>query len=316
MFKNKAIVIGSAFLLAIVLFSCLSIKPKSTVIHSPLVNQKQHKIEKSEEMPIIRESNPLLASISNGIPQEHREAEYIKWLQSSFKILVGDGASGSGTLCYYNQKTNTAYVISCGHLWNGNMSAGSGEVWATVITWYHNNNKLPNPKKYPAKVIFYSNQAGYDCSLLAFNPDWVPQIYYPIARLRPIQRGERYHSVGCDHGTEVADYIVEVIDIAPDLRGARSIVTQYNSPRPGRSGGGLIDKKGYFLGICWATSRKDGTGLGYFTPLEAIHAIYKREGYEFLIGQPLPGIARRIPILDHNRPGRKYSENYILLPNL
>lgn len=308
MTKSKGIVLGIVFLLALMMFAVPGKYSHPAHINRNFVDNS------IDRMPIIQERNPLLARINNGYPVENRSREYIKWLQSSFKISVG-GGSGSGTLCYYEPSSNTAYIISCGHLWSGNMRANQSNVWANVITWYHNEKKLPAPRSYPAKVVFYSNDAGYDCSLLAFRPDWIPQIYYPIARAKQFKRGERFHSVGCDHGEEVADYVVELIDIAPDPRGGLALVTQYNSPRPGRSGGGLMDQNGYFLGICWATSRKDGTGTGYFTPLEAIQAVYTREGYGFLLNQPLPGLARKIPILDHNKPGRRFREDYIILPN-
>jgi hypothetical protein len=92
-------------------------------------------------------------------------------------------------------------------------------------------------------------------------------------------------------------------------------VTQGNSPRPGRSGGGLIDNKGYILGTCFATSDPNGTGVGMFTPATAVQAVFTKEGYAFLLNQPLPGLARRISILDHNNPNKQYNENYIILPN-
>jgi hypothetical protein len=298
--KSKVIVVVVTFLISLIIFGAGSIK----------------KVEKSGEMPIIQEKNPRLSAIKNESPIANNQNT--KWLQSSFKIQMNSGESGSGSLCYYSVKDNTAYVISCGHLWDGTMSASQSNQYnkvANIITWYHNNKKLTVAKKYPAKVIFYSNKAGYDSSLLSFKPDWIPQVYYPISPKRDIKSGENLHSVGCDHGEEVANYIVQVVEMGKDPRGGDTIITKYNSPRPGRSGGGLMDIKGYLTGICWATSKKDGTGLGYFTSLNSIHYVLEKEGYSFLLNQPLPGMALRIPIIDHNNSKRRYSENYIILPN-
>lgn len=299
---KKIALISISFLLGTIIFSAM--RTESNVFQT-------QKIERSNGMPILDEKDPLLARITNRIPVGHRSGEYIKWLQSSFKIQTNEN-SGSGTLCYYNSNTNDAYVISCGHLWNG-MGSNTNEQ-ANIITWYHNNKKLSVPRTYSAKKIFHSNAAGFDCSLLVFKPDWIPNIYYPISR-REVKRGERLHSIGSDKGSETADYIVEVIEIGTDPRGGKAVVTQYNSPRPGRSGGGLIDGKGYFLGICWATSNKDGTGIGYFTPSSAINSVFTREGYAGLLNLTLPGIARRIPIIDHNNPNKKYGDDYIIFPN-
>ena len=60
------------------------------------------------------------------------------------------------------------------------------------------------------------------------------------------------------------------------------IITQFNSPQPGRSGGGLFDEK-YLLGMCCGTSRRDGTGYGYFVPLKTIRHTLDENGYNWLI---------------------------------
>ncbi len=268
----------------------------------------------SENMPIVKEANPAYANIRNSRPSPNRTQECRKWLQSSFQISVR-GGSGSGTLVYYDKKQKTGYVISCGHFWEGFLDKGQCNLTVNVIVFYHNNKKLSQPRTYPGKVVFYSNQNGVDISLIKFQLDWTPQIYYPIARLRQLKRGERLHSVGCDHGTEVADYFVEVIGYGGDPRGGSSITTQYNSPRPGRSGGGLMDQSGYFVGICWGTSSRDGTGTGYFVPLQVIHRALTDQGYNFLLNKTLPTSVYNIPIVDANDPNKKYPKGLLLIPN-
>ena len=198
-------------------------------------------------------------------PQEDRGVEYRRWLAPSVKIRVS-GSSGSGTICYYDAAKNEAWVISCGHLWSGKMSAEEGrrrQRTAKVITWYHNMEKLSSPKEYPADVIFYSNDRGYDLSLLKFKPDWVPE-YFPIApSTYQISKGQLYHSTGCDGGREVARYEVEILSVGTSPGRDTRIVR--NSPRPGRSGGGLLSDDGYYLGICWGTTdTSSGNGEGDF----------------------------------------------------
>jgi S1-C subfamily serine protease len=255
------------------------------------------------KMPLVEENDPKLRVIKTAPPVEDRGKNVRMWLQSSFKIKV-PGASGSGTLCYYDAKTNTGYIISCGHLWDGKEKAT-----ASIVTWYHNKKKLKKPREYKAKVLVYSNREGRDLSLLTFHPDWVPEIYYSIAPKQSV-RGKA-HSVGCDDGDEVAHYLVEIIGIKKG-----NLITQYNSPRPGRSGGGLMNDEGYLIGVCWGTSDYSGSGLGYFTPLSAIHKFYKQKGYGFLLNKPLPRMARKIPIRDQNNKQREYPPNYIPLPNM
>ena len=109
-------------------------------------------------------------------PIEQRGPEVRKWISSGLKISAS-GASGSGTIIYYDEMSGWAYVTSCGHLWSGNKSAEdlrSRPKSAKVTTWYHNNIKLNQPRTYNAEVLFWSNDRGYDSSLLRFRPDWSP----------------------------------------------------------------------------------------------------------------------------------------------
>ena len=262
-------------------------------------------------MPLVQDTNPLTAFTKTRAPQEQRGIEFRHFLAASVKISVS-GASGSGTIVYYDESTGEAYVTSCGHLWKGTRSAEENKRRTTnckVIVWYHNGNKLDSPKKYNAQVLFWSNKRGYDTSLLKFKPDWVPE-YFPFAPLNhEIPIGSRRHSMGCDDGDEVAHYDVQI----EGIRGS-DLITKYNSPRPGRSGGGLLDDEGYYIGTCWGTSDYDGSGIGYFTPLSSIYEVYKRNGYDWLLGIDPLGLARRIPIRDWSRFPGEFTEDYIPIP--
>lgn len=306
MSQNKTLLLlGSVLMMAVVNFFMV-------------VGYQNHKIpgydlstNPIDNMPLI-DNDPFAALAHGGAPIEQRDAEFRRWLSQGVKIRVS-GASGSGTIVYFNEDDGWAYVQSCGHLWSGNMSAEEGKrrkITCTVQTWYHNETKLGQPQDYQAEVLYYSNSRGRDCSLLRFRPDWVPN-YLPIApedfQYHP---GMRLHSVGCDGGREVAHYDVEVVGLRdgdwPDL------VTTRNSPRPGRSGGGLSSDD-YYVGICWGTSSYDGDGNGYFTPLNTIREYNKMNGYGWLndVGFSL---ARQIPIIDRNNPQGKYPRDYIPLP--
>lgn len=280
--------------------------PPVIIEHDPLDNMPI--VDEKHHAEVVKNYNPP--------PVEQRGPEFRKFLAPSVKIGVS-GASGSGTICYYEQKSNTAYVATCGHLWDrGMMSAEEGKrknITCKIIVWYQNDKKLDQTKEYPAKVIFYSYRSGCDTALVTFEPDWVPT-YFPIAPVNhEIPKGSHQHSCGCDGGREVAHYDVEIVG----PQGA-DLITNYNSPRPGRSGGGLMDDKGYYIGTCWGTSRRDGTGIGYFTPLDVIHGFWSQQaGYEWLLRQQPGGgtPARQLPIINRNGPPSKFPEDYIPLPS-
>lgn len=263
------------------------------------------------DMPLVYDTNPYTASQKYYAPVEQRGPEVRKWLAPGLKISVS-GASGSGTIVYYDDATGWAYVASCGHLWDGTRSSEEikrNPVSAQVITWYHNEQKLGSPKTYPAEVLFWSNNRGYDSSLLRFQPDWRPD-YFPIApQDYSMAGGTRLHSVGCDGGREIAHYDVEYVE----HRGG-DLITKRNSPRPGRSGGGLMSSDGWYVGTCWGTSAYDGSGIGYFTPLSAIYQVFNSNGYGWLLEVGQGTMAQRIPIHDWKHPQRQFERDYVPVP--
>lgn len=262
-------------------------------------------------MPIVRDTDPKTIGLFWGRPQEDRSSEYFKYLASSVKISVR-GGSGSGTITYYDPTTKEAYVTSCGHLWSGTRVADelkSNPISCQVTIWYQNQTKLPTPQEYPAQVLFWSNKRGYDSSLIKFKPDWIPE-FYPIAPIDyQIVPGSHYNSCGCDGGREVARYDVEIVGYRDN-----DLITTKNSPRPGRSGGGLLSEDGYYIATCWGTSDTSGEGgIGYFTPLKSIHQVYGNNGYGWLCNiQQI--LARKIPIIDQNNPQQKYPNDYVPIP--
>lgn len=279
---------------------------------SAQTGRKFSEIDPLDKMPILEQTPKNI--LTGFAPNPQRGEEFRKFLAASVKIGVSN-ASGSGTIVYYDKEKNLAYVATCGHLWSpGIMSATEGQkrkLKCRIIVWYHNDKKLDAPKTYPADVVFYSYVDGQDTALVTFSPDWIPD-YFPIAPTTyEYRKGQKAHSLGCDAGSEVAHYEIEIIGIF-----GADLVTFRNSPRPGRSGGGLMDDNGWYIGTCWGTQYRDGTGKGFFTPLKAIHSFWKKqEPYAFLLNQDLKmNAAKKLPILDKNNTQGSYEPDYILLP--
>jgi hypothetical protein len=242
------------------------------------------------------------------VPNEQREEKYTRFLAASVKVSSG-GGSGSGTICNYDHDSKQAYVISCGHLWDGDKPYERKTTHkAKVTVWYHNSTKLPGPKSYEAEILFWSNQRGYDVSLIRFKPDWEPD-YFPIARDFKPASGTVLNSLGCDGGKEVARYEVKVHEFrSPDL------ITVLNSPRPGRSGGGLLTER-ELVGVCWGTSDiESGDGIGYFTPIPSIKEVFKKNGHQWLLD--LKTDIHLIPIFDWDCPGKKHHHSIVPFPEL
>jgi len=284
----------------------------------PYGNFERHPLD---NMPVLERDK---FGNTNPAPVPKRGLEYRRFLSASVKIAVGN-ASGSGTIVHYDASKNLAYVATCGHLWpEGIMSVEQGKQLkrkCRIITWYHNDQKLDAPKSYDADVIFYSYLTGQDTGLVTFRPDWLPNVF-PIGPTDyEYMKGQYAHSCGCDGGSEVAHYDVQFLMLQKfNLDGTNietlDLVTEKNSPRPGRSGGGLMNDEGFYIGTCWGTQYVDGTGKGFFTPLPVIHKFWsKQKGYSFLLNQKTkPGSAKTLKIIDKMNSGIKFEQEYILLP--
>jgi hypothetical protein len=270
-----------------------------------------HDVDPLDNMPILERN---LVGYEGAKPIPKRGPEFRRFLSPSCKISVGN-SSGSGTIVHYDEKKNLAYVATCGHLWKEGVvdqeQAKKMNIRCKVIFWYHNDTRLDAPQSYEATVAFYSYIRGQDTGLITFTPDWKPSVC-PIGPAEyKYPRGQHAHSCGCDAGSEVAHYDIEMMGLELD-----DLVTHGNSPRPGRSGGGLMDDDYRYIGTCWGTQYVDGTGKGFFTPLGVIHKFWnKQKDYAFLMSQSsASGKAIIIKIIDRSGSNEMFRPEYILLP--
>jgi len=254
--------------------------------------------------PILRESR----FADTCVIDEQRDAKYSDLLEVSVKVSVSGGA-GSGTICHYDPSTGWAHVVSCGHLWTGDKPySKSAKVPARVTVWYKSGSRLEEPRTYDAEALFWSNARGYDVSLIRFRPDWNAR-YSPIAPHFFAKKGDVLNSMGCDGGGEVARYEVVLASFSPP-----DITTTKNSPRPGRSGGGLIDDRGMVVGVCWGTSDiSSGDGTGFFTPLDSIREVFIKNQHGWLL--EVAADARMIPVIDYDDPSSRHGVHFIPLPS-
>lgn len=263
-------------------------------------------------MPLVKTSLP---NLNFGEPIAKRDESLKFYLQCSVRIRNLDArVSGSGTICYYDQATNEAYIISCGHLFKGDKSPESKQATKNIEidVFYKNDNKLSTPQVYQAEVICYDNKE--DISILKFTPDWTPQHYFNIGPTNyDILLGEIYESCGCDHGSEAASYTVEIIDGIYD---GQDLISKNNSPRPGRSGGGLLSPDGYYIGIVWGTSALDGSGYGFYVPLRRIHDYLdnSKKTLWLLSVSNQGGIYNSIPIFKKDGKSKTMPRGYIPSP--
>jgi S1-C subfamily serine protease len=108
-----------------------------------------------------------------------------------------------------------------------------------------------------------------------------------VVRLCPlaeIPKGDKFPAlaVGCTEGqapTVAINKIVEKRKIRPKIGEDAAYFWAWNDTvAKGRSGGPLIDKRGYVVGICSGTS----DGKGYYTHPQEIHRFLKQHVFDWL----------------------------------
>jgi protein-disulfide isomerase len=122
-----------------------------------------------------------------------------------------------------------------------------------------------------------------DLALLRFSGDLSANAILPICPLRLVrdERSFQALSVGCDRGppttqieTVLARKMVRIREGSP----ATSVWEVQGDLAAGRSGGPLVDRRGYLLGVATGTAG----GKGYFTDIRAIHRFLDEQGFAWL----------------------------------
>jgi S1-C subfamily serine protease len=97
-------------------------------------------------------------------------------------------------------------------------------------------------------------------------------------------------TVGCSNGAEPTCMVDQLLRSGQFVKpnGSKAQLWQAATPSTGgRSGGPLIDHRGYVVGICSGSANsKDGRKEGFYTHLTVIHTALEKEGVSWLYTDP------------------------------
>jgi S1-C subfamily serine protease len=189
-------------------------------------------------------------------------------------VNAAQKVSGSGAVI--GRKGKAVYLLTARHIVRGS---------DTVEVATFSAGSYPKPSRaYRAKVVATSDAAA-DLALLRLDTDddppglvrVCPPLVVPKKKVLPGL------AVGCTKGGAPTCQIGKVR--GPKRvrhKGADRAVSVWevnHQHAAGRSGGPLIDKRGYLIGVCSGTTK----GKGYFCHVAEIHAFLKRNGLEKLL---------------------------------
>jgi S1-C subfamily serine protease len=188
-------------------------------------------------------------------------------------VNVTRKTEGSGVLV--GQSGPFAYVLTAHHLVDG---AKGLEVHTFSVNSYPKAAKVYRT----AKVV--AGAKVQDLALVQVpTRDKLPGVVQLCpARRAPRGRGFAALTVGCRAGKPPRCLVVKVAGKKrirrPGEKEATAAWEVSPAPEPGRSGGPLLSKEGYLLGVASGASDEKG----YFSHLEEVRAFLKRNGYQWL----------------------------------
>lgn len=210
----------------------------------------------------------LLCFVSILGPPARRDVSVVEFLEVSVRV-----PGGSGTICYYDQSKNLAYVLTCAHVF------AVGTKPYVEVYWV---NRIYDKRRYKAKLLLCNEDN--DVALMSFEPDFTPS-YCPIAPSdslywapTKVPQGKKLVVCGRDNGEEPAMYEA----ITRKSRNDKYLESYQHQSNSGRSGGGVMTLDRSRL-VAVNYGRLTGkVGHGLWVPLWKIHRVLKDGGFYWL----------------------------------
>lgn len=190
----------------------------------------------------------------------------------------GSDMEGSGVLVGRNG--SAVYVLTAYHVVKDA---------ATVdITVFSEKSYPVADKVYRANRVVAKMAGIKDLALVLLLTDDKTLSMVPVCPLAqvPLGTGQPILTSGCTFGLPPTCTVERIGGTKKGVRnGESALVWEIDGTVPrGRSGGPLIDKRGYVVGICSGTNN----GKGYYCHLEEIQRFLKQNGYEWLAEKDAP----------------------------
>jgi len=211
-----------------------------SIRNSPLApNGSKPKVDVDSLVPMQRSVAPLTPE---PLPSDPARA--------TVRIMVDEPDShaiGSGTVIQCDAQG--AVVLTCGHLFRDRTPK-------SIITVERFENGAP--VKYGAELIDYQIE-DVDIGLLLFHPNQAVPVAQVAQHVEHLAQGDPVYSMGCDHGQAPSRRDSQVTMLNRYL-GSANIETA-GAPVQGRSGGGLFNRRGELVGVCFAADTQLDEGL-------------------------------------------------------
>jgi S1-C subfamily serine protease len=235
-----------------------------SIRNSPLASSEiKPKVDVDSLVPMQRSVAPLNPKSLQSDPA-----------RATVRIMVDEPNShaiGSGTVIQCDAQG--AVVLTCGHLFRDRTPK-------SVITVERFENGMP--VRYVAELIDYQIE-DVDIGLLLFHPNRSIPVAQVAQHVEQLAQGDPVYSMGCDHGEAPSRRDSQVTKLNRYL-GSANIETA-GAPVQGRSGGGLFNRQGELVGVCFAADTQLDEGL--YCGIPVVHEQLKKLGLLKLPSSPV-----------------------------
>ena len=216
----------------------------------------KHFKKKSHEPTVIVERDAPRDAVVRANNDDRREGGP---LASTVRIRVRDNGGinfGSGTVI--DSRPGRSLILTCGHIFR---SVAKG---ATIeVDVFHGEEY----ETFAGSVVKFDLEAEVGVVSIA------TQNRLPVTRIAAVdnlpEKGDRVRSIGCSGGNPPTAEPLVVTDLNK-YRGPDNVECT-GLPVQGRSGGGLFNRDGEVVGVCFAADPKDDRGL--YTGLKPVYQL-------------------------------------------
>lgn len=252
---------------------------KSRGFNIPFFGKSKEEESVPVEEPVIRAQ--FGDSASDPLADTAPQREIINWRASTVRIRVKDKKGmdlGSGTVIH--SAVGRTLIMTCSHIFSELKSDSVIEVDI------FQGEKFDT---YVGTLVRYNMQA--DVGLISIPTSGVVSAAKVAGIEREVKAGDIVASIGCNGGALPTLEKIQVTELNRFL-GPDNIECT-GMPVQGRSGGGLFDRSGHLVGVCFAVEKDEKRGL--YVGLPMIHklldeaqltAIYKEPAVE----EPVPEV--------------------------
>jgi hypothetical protein len=203
-----------------------------------------------------------------------------KALAATVRIVLPE-RQGEGTGVIMGRRDKTVYVLTSNHV----VAKGP-----TVEVHTFTDASYPKPSESVSAEVWLRWPDDDLALLRAFTQTPPDPLRICPPTLAPTRDKFSVLTVGCSNGAEPTCMVDRLSESNKFVKpgGRKALLWKAATPSTGgRSGGPLIDRRGYVVGICSGSANgKDGQKEGFYTHLSVIHSALDTEGVSWLYTDP------------------------------